>query len=313
VARRIAPLTALRAFEATARRRSITEAAAELGVTPGAVSQRVKALEAYLGRQLLKRTARGLELTPAAATALPGLSAAFDALAEASRDLAGAERGGILTVSVAPAFAAKWVAPRLADFAAKHPDLDVRIDAAMGLVDFGADGVDLAIRYGAGQWPGLESRLLMAESVTPVCAPGLAAQIAAPADLAQHALIHDESSRSDESCPDWPMWLRAAGVAGVDAIRGPRFNQSNLAIEAAISGRGVALAKRALAQDDLDAGRLVAPFDITTPLAFGYWIVHPPGKQRARPVQQFIAWLEAAARAHVAAMAQDVSYTSSGL
>lgn len=311
--RRIAPLTSLRAFEATARRRSITEAAAELGVTPGAVSQSVKALEAYLGRQLLRRTSRGLELTDSAAAALPNLSAAFDALAAASRDLAGAERGGILTVSVAPAFAAKWLTPRLAEFAARCPDIDVRIDAAMALVDFSAEGVDLAIRYGAGHWPGVESRPLMAESVTPVCAPALAASISTPGDLAQHALIHDESNRMDESCPDWSMWLRAAGVVGVDAARGPRFNQSNLAIEAALSGRGVALAKRALAQDDLDAGRLTAPFEISTPVAFAYWIVHPPGKLRARPVQQFIAWIEEAARAHEAAMAQDVSYTSSAL
>jgi LysR family transcriptional regulator, glycine cleavage system transcriptional activator len=313
MARRIAPLTALRAFEATARRRSVTEAAAELGVTPGAISQSVKALEAYLGRQLLRRTSRGLELTDVAANALPRLSAAFDALAEASRDLAGAERGGLLTVSVAPAFAAKWLAPRLADFAARYPEVDVRIDAAMGLADFAADGVDLAIRYGAGHWPGLESRLLMAESVTPVCAPGLAETIKAPVDLAGVALIHDDSSRSDESCPDWAMWLRAAGVGEIDAARGPRFNQSNLAIETALSGRGVALAKRALAQDDLDSGRLVAPFEISTPLAFAYWIVHPPGKLRARTAQQFVGWLEAAAATHTEAMARDVSYVSSAL
>lgn len=313
MARRIAPLTALRAFEATARRRSVTEAAAELGVTPGAVSQSVKSLEAYLGRQLLKRTSRGLELTDTAAAALPALSAAFDALADASRDLAGAERGGILTVSVPPAFAAKWLAPRLADFSERHPDIDVRVDAAMALTDFAGEGVDLAVRFGAGHWPGLECRLLMAESVTPVCAPGLATSIKTPADLLGHTLIHDDSSRADDSCPDWPMWLRAAGVSAADAGRGPRFNQSNLAIESAISGRGIALAKRALAQDDLDAGRLIAPFEITTPLAFGYWIVNPPGKLRAPVAKHFVAWLEAAAQTHVDAMARDVSYLSSAL
>lgn len=313
MARRIAPLTALRAFEATARRRSVTDAAAELGVTPGAVSQSVKALEAYLGRQLLRRTARGLELTEAAAGALPRLSAAFDALAEASRELAGAERGGILTVSVAPSFAAKWLAPRLSDFSARYPDVDVRIDAAMTLSDFASEGVDLAIRYGAGSWPGLESRLLMAESVTPVCAPAIAETIRAPNDLVGHTLIHDDSTRGDESCPDWAMWLRAAGVTQIDAARGPRFNQASLAIESALSGRGVALAKRALAQDDLDAGRLVAPFEIKTPLAFAYWIVHPSGKLRAPAAKHFVAWLEEAARTHAEAMARDVSYLSSAL
>lgn len=313
MARRIAPLTALRAFEATARRRSVTEAADELGVTPGAVSQSVKTLEGYLGRQLLVRTARGLELTEIAAAALPQLTAAFDALAEASHALAGAERGGMLTISAPPAFAAKWLAPRLASFAERHAEIDVRVDANLGLSDFAAEGVDLAIRYGAGGWPNVEARLLMAESVTPVCAPSLAVALKAPGDLAGHTLIHDESNRADESCPDWPMWLRAAGVDRLDATRGPRFNQSNLAIEAAVSGRGVVLAKRALAQDDLDAGRLIAPFEISTPLAFGYWIVHPPGKQRARAVQLFIAWLESAARTHVEAMARDSSYTSSHL
>lgn len=310
--RRIAPLTALRAFEATARRRSVTDAATELGVTPGAVSQSVKALEAFLGRQLLTRTSRGLELTPHAAAALPGLTAAFDALADASRQLAGAERGGMLTVSAPPAFASKWLTPRLAEFADRNPEIDIRIDASMGLADFASEGVDLAIRFGAGRWSGLESRLLMSESVTPVCAPALAAAIKTPADLASQTLIHDESSRADESCPDWTMWLRAAGL-DFDAARGPRFNQANLAIEAAVGGRGVVLAKRALAQDDLDAGRLVSPFDISTPLEFGYWIVYPPGKQRARPVQLFIAWVEGAARTHVEAMARDISYTSSSL
>ncbi len=313
MARRIAPLTALRAFEATARRRSVTEAATELSVTPGAVSQSVKALEGYFGRQLLRRTARGLELTDAAAGALPRLSAAFDALAEASRELAGAERGGTLTVSVAPSFAAKWLAPRLADFNARYPDIDVRIDAAMTLADFVGEGVDIAIRYGAGAWPGLESRLLMAESVTPVCAPTLAEDIRTPADLVGQTLIHDDSTRGDESCPDWPMWLRAAGVTQIEAARGLRFNQANLAIESALSGRGIVLAKRALAQGDLDAGRLVAPFEITTPLAFAYWIVHPPGKLRAMSAKHFVSWLESAAKTHLEAMARDVSYVSSAL
>ena len=313
MARRLPPLNALRAFEAVSRHLSITHAADELGVTPGAVSQSVKALEEYLGKSLLSRTSRGLVLNDAAAAALPALSEGFDRLAEASQRLAGPERGGRLTVSVSPSFAQKWLAPRLADFSAEHPDVDVQIQASMGLSNFEAEGVDLAIRYGAGGWAGLEAKLLLREEVTPVCAPNVAAELKTPADLTKFTLIHDDSTLNDESCPDWPMWLKAAGVAGVDGSRGPRFNQSSLAIDSVANGRGVALAKRALAQNDLDAGRLVAPFAMATPLHFAYWIVHPPGRARSKPARVFIAWaLDQAARYDLAMKANE-SLTASGL
>ena len=313
MARRLPPLNALRAFEAVARHLSITNAADELGVTPGAVSQSVKALEEYLGKSLMSRTSRGLVLNDAAAAALPALSEGFDRLAEASQRLAGPERGGRLTVSVSPSFAQKWLAPRLADFAAQHPDVDVQIQASMGLSNFEAEGVDMAIRYGAGGWSGLESKLLLHEEVTPVCAPAVAEELKTPADLTRFTLIHDDSTLNDESCPDWPMWLKAAGVSGVDGTRGPRFNQSSLAIDAVANGRGVTLAKRALAQADLDAGRLVAPFAMATPLHFAYWLVHPPGRARSKPARVFIAWaLDQAARYDLAVKANE-SWTASGL
>jgi LysR family glycine cleavage system transcriptional activator len=313
MARRLPPLNALRAFEAVARHLSITHAADELGVTPGAVSQSVKALEEYLGKALLSRTSRGLVLNDAAAAALPALSEGFDRLAEAAQRLAGPERGGRLTVSVSPSFAQKWLAPRLSGFSAEHPDVDVQIQASMGLSNFEAEGVDLAIRYGAGGWAGLEAKLLLHEEVTPVCAPNVADELKAPADLAKFTLIHDDSTLNDESCPDWPMWLKAAGVTGVDGSRGPRFNQSSLAIDAVANGRGVTLAKRALAQADLDAGRLVAPFAMATPLHFAYWIVHPPGRARSKPARVFIAWaIDQAARYDLAVKANE-SLTASGL
>ncbi|MBI1250243.1 MAG: transcriptional regulator GcvA [Alphaproteobacteria bacterium] len=313
MARRLPPLNALRAFEAVARHLSITSAADELGVTPGAVSQSVKSLEEYLGRPLLQRTPRGLVLTAAAEAALPSLREGFDMLAEGAQRLAGPERGGRLTVSVAPSFAAKWIAPRLTDFALVHAEIDVQIQASMGLVNFEAEGVDLAIRYGAGRWPGLESKLLLREEVTPVCAPAVAAEIKAPGDLANFTLLHDDSSLMDQSCPDWAMWLKAAGVDDVDSKRGPRFNQSNIAIDAAASGRGVALAKRALAQNDLDSGRLVAPFTIATPIEFAYWIVHPPGRARSLPARRFMDWLLDQARQYEAAVRANDSLTTSGL
>ena len=313
MARRLPPLNALRAFEAVARHLSITGAAEELGVTPGAVSQSVKSLEDYLGKTLLSRTSRGLVLNDAAAAALPSLSEGFDRLAEASQRLAGAERGGRLTISVAPSFAQKWLAPRLIDFGAAHGDIDVQIQSSMGLANFEAEGVDLAIRYGAGRWPAVESKLLLREEVTPVCAPAVAAEITSPDDLARFTLIHDDSNLNDESCPDWPMWLKAAGAKGVDAARGPRFNQSSLAIEAAASGRGVTLAKRALAQADLDAGRLAAPFSTSTPIEFAYWIVHPPGRARSKAARSFIAWALAEAEKYALAVQANASLTASSL
>jgi LysR family transcriptional regulator, glycine cleavage system transcriptional activator len=313
MARRLPPLNALRAFEAVARHLSITSAAEELGVTPGAVSQSVKSLEEYLGRALFARTPRGLVLSDAAASGLPALSEGFDRLAEGARLLSGPERGGRLTVSVAPSFAQKWVAPRLADFAAAHPEVDVQIHAAMGLANFEAEGVDLAIRFGAGRWPGLESKLLFREEVMPVCAHRLADEITKPADIAKFTLIHDDSNLNDESCPDWAMWLKAAGVEGVDAARGPRFNQSALALEAAAGGRGVALAKRALAQADIDAGRLAAPLQGATPIDFAYYLVHPPGRARSRPARAFINWALDEAQKYDLAVKANASLTASGL
>jgi LysR family transcriptional regulator, glycine cleavage system transcriptional activator len=313
MSRRLPPLNALRAFEAVARHLSITGAAEELGVTPGAVSQSVKSLEDYLGRSLLLRTPRGLVLNDAAAAALPALSEGFDRLAEGAQRLAGPERGGRLTISVAPSFAQKWLAPRLGEFATAYPDVDVQIQASMGLSNFEAEGVDLAIRYGAGRWAGVEIKLLLREEVIPVCAPAVAGELKTPDDLARFTLIHDDSSLSDESCPDWAMWLKAAGANGVDAARGPRFNQASLAIEAAASGRGVALAKRALAQADLDAGRLAAPFHAATPIDFAYWIVHPPGRARSRAARGFITWaLDQAAKYDLAVKA-NASLTASSL
>ncbi|MGE0828662.1 MAG: transcriptional regulator GcvA [Hyphomonadaceae bacterium] len=313
MARRLPPLNALRAFEAVARHLSISGAAEELGVTPGAVSQSVKALEDYLGRPLMSRTPRGLVLSDAAQAALPALREGFDRLEEGAQRLTGPDRGGRLTVSVAPSFAAKWLAPRLPDFNVAYPDIDVQIHATMGLTNFEAEGVDLAIRYGGGKWPGQESKLLFREEVTPVCSSRIASDIKTPADLAKFTLIHDDSSLNDESCPDWAMWLKAAGVTDMEATRGPRFNQSNLAIEAAASGRGIVLAKRALAQADLDSGRLVAPFAMATPIEFAYYMVHPPGRARSRAARRFIEWVTAQAADYEHAVRANASFTASSL
>jgi LysR family glycine cleavage system transcriptional activator len=298
--RRLPPLNALRAFEAAARHLNFSRAADELAVTPGAVSQQIQNLEDYVGAALFKRTPKGLLLTDAAQTALPALREAFDRLAEAASLLTAAVDGRRLTVSVAPSFAAKWLVPRLGLFEAAHPQVDVWLSADMEVVDFALGEIDLAIRYGAGRYPGLEVVKLMSETVIPVASPELLAAnpITAPADLADHILLHDGSPDADDSCPDWSMWLAARGIKGVDGTRGPRFNQSSLVIEAAAAGRGVALAKRALAQADLDSGRLVAPLVDSTAVDFAYFVVHPKAKGRLPQVKAFVSWIAAQAAAH---------------
>jgi LysR family glycine cleavage system transcriptional activator len=302
--RRLPPLNALRAFEAAARHLNFSRAADELAVTPGAVSQQIQNLEDYVGAALFKRTPKGLLLTDAAQTALPALREAFDRLAEAASLLTAAVDGRRLTVTVAPSFAAKWLVPRLGRFEARHPQVDVWLSAGMEVVDFASGEIDLAIRYGTGRYPGMEVVKLMSETVIPVASPAFleAHPLDTPADLANTILLHDGSPDADESCPDWAMWLAARGVKGVDGTRGPRFNQSSLVIEAAAGGRGVALAKRALAQADLDAGRLVAPLQISTLVDFAYYVVHPKAKGRLSQVKAFVNWIAEEASAHEASL-----------
>ena len=290
--RRLPPLNALRAFEAAARHLSFARAADELSVTPGAVSQQIKLLEDTVGTPLFVRDPRGLQLTEAGAAALPSLRDGFDRLAARTRLMT--ERGGPrrVVVSAAPSFASKWLVPRLDGFQAAHPDIDVYVHADMQLVDFASGEADLAIRFGRGEYEDLETQLLMAERIVPVCAPSLLRgdpPLKAPADLARHTLLHDDGRTEDG--PSWAMWLAAAGAQGVEGTRGPRFNQSSMAIEAAVAGKGVALAKYALAEADLIAARLVIPFDLTTPTEFSYWIVHPEAKAALPEVAAFKGWL----------------------
>jgi LysR family glycine cleavage system transcriptional activator len=185
-----------------------------------------------------------------------------------------------------------------------HPQVDVWLSAGLELVDLTAGEVDVAIRYGAGRYPGLEVRRLIGETVIPVLSPDLHATnpLNTPTDLGSHILLHDGSPEPDDSCPDWTMWLAARGVKGVDGARGPRFNQSSLVIEAAVNGRGVALAKRTLAQADLDAGRLISPLQISTAVDFAYYVVHPKAKGRLPQVKAFINWITAEAELHEATL-----------
>ena len=302
--RRLPPLNALRAFEAAARHLSFTKAAEELHVTPGAISQQVKALEEYLGVTLFQRLNRALKLTAEAELSLPVLREGFDKLAEASNLLTASETDNRLTVSAAPSFASKWLVPRLGDYQETHPDQDIWVLADMELTDFVKDSVDIAIRYGSGEYPGLMVERLMTEEVFPVCSPQLMSGdigLNTPSDLSKHTLLHDNSPDNDESCPDWTMWLKAAGLDQIDGSRGLRFNQSSLVLEAAMGGRGIALAKRALAADDIAAGRLAKPFDLAQPIEFAYYIACPKSKAVLPKVRNFLKWIRARADSERAA------------
>ena len=309
--RRLPPLNALRAYEAAARHLSFTRAADELHVTPGAISQQIKALEDFLGVPVFIRQKRSLLLTDKAQASLPVLRDAFDKLATAANLLSAGTDSGKLTVSVAPSLASKWLVPRLDRFQATYPEIDVYVHADMSVVDFAVDDVDVAIRYGLGKWDGVTSTRLMEEKIIPVCAPSLLTgdqPLKSLADLAHHTLLHDGNSANNEDSPTWPMWLRAAGAKDpdtgdlIDGTRGPRFNQSSLVIEAAVAGKGVALAKAALALADLEAARLVIPFDLTTPTDFAYFIVHPEAKAALPQVKAFTDWLTKEAAADEAAI-----------
>jgi LysR family glycine cleavage system transcriptional activator len=294
--RRLPPLNGLRAFEAAARHLSFKKAAEELHVTPAAISQQVRALEDYCGVELFHRVTRAIKLTEAGHAALPALRDGFDKLAEGAEAMCIKGHGGILTVSVAPSFGAKWLVPRLDRFRTSHPDYDLRLDATDALANFSGDGVDVALRYGRGVYRNLKSECLMSEVAFPVCSPRLIEQgppLRLPEDLRHQTLLHVQWKMEDDVAPNWRMWLRAAGVSGVDPDRGPRFTVENMAIEAAIAGQGVALVSGALVADDIRTGRLIRPLprSVSEATAFCYYLVYPETKAGDPRVMAFRDWI----------------------
>ena len=287
--RRLPPLNALRAFEAAARHLSFTKAAAELNVTPAAVSHQVKALEDIAGVLLFKRLTRALALTARGQAALPALSEGFDLLAEAAGQLDDKAELDVFTITTAPSFAAKWLVPRLDDFQEKNPGVKARIDATMALVDLRRDGVDVAIRYGRGQYPGHHADRLFEEEIFPVCSPKLA--LNNPEDLAHHTLLHVGFATDSQSYPDWRMWLKSAGISGVDWRKGPEFSLENMAVQAALEGHGVALVNTSLVRDDLASGALVRPFELGIQTGFAYYLAIPDENMEQPAVVAFRRWI----------------------
>ncbi len=292
--RRLHHLNALRAFEATARLGSFVAAATELAVTPAAVGQHVRALEEYFGVPLFERRGKALVLTQAARGVLPDVQEAFDRLASASNRLRDARLGSLLTVSMPPSFAAKWLIPRLERFRLAQPDIDLRLDTTDRLVDMSREGVSLAIRYGTGRYPGLAASLLMAEDVFPVCSPLLLTRtrkMRRAHDLQHFKLIHDTTLEGHASFPTWASWLKAAGARSMDARRGLRIGSSIMALQAAIEGQGVALGRSVIVANDLAEGRLVRPLETSLATGYRYYLLYPQDTALSPGASAFAAWL----------------------
>tara|TARA_B100000676_G_scaffold50563_1_gene49640 strand:- start:529 stop:1446 length:918 start_codon:yes stop_codon:yes gene_type:complete len=302
--RRLPPLNALRAFEAAARHLSFTRAAEELNVTQAAVSHQVKALEERLGLRMFERHGRGLWLTEEGEIYLPFLRQAFDLIADGTDLIVSHDAHGPLSVTMLPTLAVRWFIPRLREFQVKHPEIEVHMVTTERNVDFAREDVDCGIRYGTGDWPGLDSDKLFEDRFIAVCSPEFLAReppLKELSDLRHQTLLHETN---DE---DWRYWLAALHVKDVDSSRGLFFDSSDLALEAAAAGLGVALGSRIIMQDDLDDGRLVMPFGDRTDENLSHWLVYPKGTARKPKVAAFREWLleEAAEAQDLLSVAQN--------
>lgn len=309
MAYRLPPLSTLRTFEAAARLLSFRKTADELHVTPAAVSQQIKTLESYLGVALFKRHPKALQLTEAGLAMFPRIRDGLDSFAAG---IESTQRNQVqaLNVTAPPAFATRWLVPRLARFSMAHPEVAIRITSNPGnidgpqpelameseLIDPRSDTCDISIRFGTGLYPGYHVDKIITPDYIMVCSPRLIAgdpPLRTPQDLACHILIHDESIPAVDKRPSWPEWLKLAGVADIDTERGPRFSNSLLALEAALEGQGLALVLTPQVETDLAAGRLVAPFSISMPSSYAYYLVMPEAVADQAVVLAFQAWLRA--------------------
>lgn len=289
MARHLPPLNAVRFFEAAARHRSFVRAAEELHVTPAAVSQQIKLLEEYLGVTLFKR-GKVLVLNEAARDALHLISDSFDQIERALLRVRSGSIAGPLTVSAPPAFASRWMIPRLGDFYARYPDVEVHLLATKRIVDFSMEEVDMAIRFGSDIHPGLSSERLMPEMIVAVAAPELAISIKKPADLVHAKLIEDDWHVMRGTYPEWKTLLATLDIADVPLdVR--RFGDADLALQAAVNGLGVTLSWHSLVMDDIKSGRLVQILNYSIPSDLSYQLVMPNNKTMVSKVSAFRAWL----------------------
>lgn len=283
--RTLPPLTALRAFEATARLGSVTRAADELSVTHAAVSHQLRALEEWVGRPLFRREHRRIVPNEAGSSLLPVVTDAFDRLAARANEIRSQSDRRILTISSAPSVAYRWIVPRLAAFSARHPEIDVRLEQSTRLIDLLREGIDIAIRYGAGPWPGLAMHRLMT---------GRAQPMASPAFLERHGLSVDDLPLSPETIAalplqheehreHWRRWFADAGLIGADVSSGAVFHEAGVLIDVAMAAQGVVLGRVALAQGLIDQGMLALVSDLAAHAEASYWLVYPE-ERRDDPV-----------------------------
>jgi LysR family glycine cleavage system transcriptional activator len=280
-------LPALRVFAAAGRHLSFTKAAAELNVTPAAVSHQIRALEEQLGLALFERSTRSLDLTAAGRRLLPPATEAFELLARALADVRRGE--AVLTVTTTPSFGARWLAPRLGRFVEKHPEIELSVRHTRTTLDLAREGIDVALRWGRGHWPGVEAELLGPSVLAPLASPDYVRRLGLeqPADLARATLLHEDCRE------EWADWMMRAGLDPAPARSGPVFDDENALIQAALAGQGVGLIAVTLVQADLDAGRLVRVADLPLGAGYGYYLVTSPAAAETRKVAAFRAFLRA--------------------
>ena len=299
------PLNALKAFEATARHLSFSKAAAELHVTPAALSHQIRGLEDLLGLKLFFRRARAIELTDAARLIYPGIQTGFESLRQAVERLEPNRQDRVLVVSATPGLTAKWLAPKLYRFLAKHPDIDTRVSASSAYVNFVADGVDVGIRLSSGNHPDLYVERLSEEWLLPLCSPKLldgAHPLRSPKDLVHFTLIQVDLPGV---VPTWSDWFQMAGVDNIDSTRGLRLNVADHALDAASESAGVVLAYKLVASRDIGLGRLIVPFGPEIPLpGRSYFFVCQKGHEKRAPVKAFRDWIFAEIEETAAIMRQ---------
>jgi LysR family glycine cleavage system transcriptional activator len=288
---RLPPLNALRAFEAAARLESISRAADEIHVTHGAISHQVKALEDFLGVPLLMRKGRGVTTTAAGKRLAERAGVAFDQIAQAATAIARYDDPGRLTISTLPSLAARWLMPRIGTFMEAHPEYDVSVQTGRELVDFNRDDIDVAIRFGRGNWPDVHLEHLMADEYFPVCSPRLNRGVLPkkPAELAKFRLLRSDSEM-------WLPWFEAAGPDWPEPTKVTVIDDSSTLLLAAASGQGIALARKSLVASDLAAGTLVKLFKVVVPANGALWIVWPPHADKSAKIRAFREWAKTEAR-----------------
>jgi len=296
--RSLPPLSSLRAFEAAARHLSLTRAAEELHVTPGALSHQIRGLEALLGVKLFERRVRAIALTAVGRQLYPGLQKGFGQIRDAVASLQVAHPSNVLVVSTSPGLTSKWLAPRLYRFSNAFADVDVRISSSLNIANFETDGIDIAVRNMPANPkpdPALEFEKLIDITLIAVCSPQLIKKygaVRAARDLARLPLIHDDSLSPRAAVPNWREWFDAAGVSDVDLRRGLHFNSADHALEAAGEGAGVLLVHELLAYDDLRTGRLIIPTKLALPAGRAFHLVWPKSRRPSLAAEGFRRWIK---------------------